>query len=238
MATGLHSMFAPLCCSAMSAAASHWDQLHDQRRFRPVYPNENVVRFLIASTCHNANAVRSLRFLDIGVGAGRHTRLAIELGLASYGADISYTGLHHARQRLQGTGSPIRLVQGSMLALPFPDNSFDLALGFGVFYYGTRDQMRLAIAEMRRVLAVRGRGFVVLRTHEDYRFGKGEELEPNTFRLSISDTNEFGTIQHFVTSHDVVTYFSQFTSINLERTETTFAAGKYKNSDWLITVEK
>jgi ubiquinone/menaquinone biosynthesis C-methylase UbiE len=235
MAMGLHSMFAPLCCSPMLDAASHWDQLHDQPRFRPVYPNEHVVRFLIAST---RKRLRPLRFLDIGVGAGRHTRLAIELGLASYGADISYSGLHHARQRLLGTGSPIRLVQGSMLALPFPDNSFDLTLSFGVFYYGTRDQMRLAIAEMYRVLAVHGKGFVVLRTEEDYRFGKGEELEPNTFRLSISDTNEFGTIQHFVTSRDVVTYFSQFANINLERTETTFAAGKYKNSDWLITLEK
>jgi ubiquinone/menaquinone biosynthesis C-methylase UbiE len=222
----------------MLDAASHWDQLHDQPRFRPVYPNEHVVRFLIASTCHNANALRPLRFLDIGVGAGRHTRLAIELGLACYGADISYSGLHHARQRLLGTGSRIRLVQGSMLALPFPDNSFDLTLSFGVFYYGTRDQMRLAISEMHRVLAVHGKGFVVLRTEEDYRFGKGEELEPNTFRLSISDTNEFGTTQHFVTSGDVVTYFSQFANLNLERTETTFAAGKFKNSDWLITLEK
>jgi hypothetical protein len=33
----------------MTEAASHWDQLHNHRRFRPQYPNDHVVRFLLDS---------------------------------------------------------------------------------------------------------------------------------------------------------------------------------------------
>ena len=125
-----------------------------------------------------------------------------------------------------------------MLALPFADCSVAAALSFGVFYYGTADEMKQAIKELSRVLVHGGRAFVVLRTTGDYRFGKGEKLRHNTFRLTITDTNEYETVQHFITAEDIANYFSVFSRLSFERTETTFANRTALNSDWLITVEK
>lgn len=181
----------------MDGSVRHWDQLHENPRFRPTYPNDHAVRFLIASRAMLENGARC-RFLDIGAGAGRHMKLASDLGFDPHGIDVSSVGLRHAHERLDAMKVRHQLAQASMLALPFADGSFSVVLSFGVFCYGTADEMRRAIHEARRVLVHGGRLFVVLRTTQDYRFGKGEQLEPTTFRLKIKDTNEYDTVQHFV----------------------------------------
>jgi ubiquinone/menaquinone biosynthesis C-methylase UbiE len=133
---------------------------------------------------------------------------------------------------------PHRLAQASMSALPFRDAAFVAVLSYGVFYYGTADEMKRAIQETHRVLAVGGKAFVVLRTAQDYRFGKGKRLDINTYQLEIMDTNEFGTVQHFVRAEDVPSYFADFSKLSLEKTETTTAERTRVDSDWLITAEK
>jgi len=220
----------------MTDGSAHWDQLHGNPRFRPQYPNDHVVRFVLGS--------RSLlekgraRFLDIGVGAGRHCKLASDLGFETYGIDTSFVGLQHANLRLGETDPGHLLVRASMLALPFADSSFNVLLSFGVFYYGTASEMRQAIAEAHRVLTPGGRAMIVSRTVDDYRFGRGDELDHNTFRLNIADTNEFGTVEHFLDKGDIETYFGAFSRIGFEKTETSTANRTRLDSDWLITLEK
>jgi SAM-dependent methyltransferase len=222
---------------AMSDSSSHWDALHRQPRFRPVYPNDHVVRFLMT----NRELLQThppARFLDIGLGAGRHTKLAAELGFRTFGIDISLVGLQHARERVQTVGLQASLSQASMLALPFTDSSFTVVLSFGVFCYGTGKEMRQAIAEVRRILVPGGKAFLVLRTTDDYRFGKGTALDHNTFQLSISETNELHSTQHFLAAEDVPAYFAAFSQVSFEKSETTFGNRSGINSDWLITVER
>ena len=178
------------------------------------------------------------RVLDLGTGGGRHLKLIAELGFEPYGLDISLTGLRHARETCMRTGVRPVVIKGSMLALPFCDRSFDLVLSFGVFYYGKAAEMRNAIAELFRVLREEGKAFLVLRTTNDYRFGKGDRIESQTFRLNIYDTNEHGTIQHFLREEDLPKYFRAFSTLNFEKTETTFSGRLHANSDWLITVQK
>lgn len=219
-------------------SAAHWDTLHDQPRFRPVYPNEHVVRFLMANRNKQLPNTAKPRVLDLGAGGGRHLKLIAELGFEPYGLDISLTGLRHARATCVRIGVRPAVVRASMLALPFHSESFDLVISFGVFYYGTTVEMRQAIAELARVLCCEGKAFLVLRTTSDYRYGQGEEIEPRTFRLNIHDTNEHGTVQHFLGEADVIEYFRAFSQVNFERTETTFRERQHSNSDWLITVQK
>jgi ubiquinone/menaquinone biosynthesis C-methylase UbiE len=78
-----------------------------------------------------------------------------------------------------------------MTDLPFESDVFDAAVAYGVFYYGTRAEMRKAIGELHRVLKPGGQAFVVLRTTDDYRYGKGEALEPDTFLLEIARNSDW-----------------------------------------------
>lgn len=217
--------------------ASHWNHLHNQPRFRPIYPSDHVVRFMMANRLAREGETRP-RFLDIGLGAGRHIKLASELGLAAFGVDISISGLSHAREQLHNAHLEPSVALASFQSLPFRDHCFQLALSFGVFYYGAAEDMRRGIAEAHRVLKSGGKLFAVLRTVNDYRFGRGEELARNTFRLIIDDTNECGTLQHFLAAEDIPDYFRAFRNIAFEKTETTTAARTQLHSDWLITAEK
>ena len=217
-------------------AELQWDALHALPRFRPRYPSEHVVRFLFG---HFPDADRGrFRALDIGVGGGRHAKLLADLGFQTAGVDLSSQGLVHARRWLADNGQPARLCQASMFALPFADAVLDAVVSYGVYYYGDRAGMRRAVGELRRVLRPGGWGFVVLRTDGDYRYGKGVEMEPHTFRLTISDTNEAGSVMHFLTEENVPAMFDGFAELRFERTETTFGSRRNRNSDWLIEVRK
>lgn len=219
-------------------AAKRWDGLHSQARFRPRYPSEHVVRFLLGHYPDSLRASGGLRAIDIGMGGGRHSRLLGELGFAAVGSDISIAGLLHTRESVVCDGRGPPLVLASMAALPFRADSFDAAVSFGVFYYGNCITMRRAIGELYRTLKPGGWGFVVLRTVDDYRYGKGEPLEPDTFRLTISDTNELGAVMHFLSEGSVPKYFEQFALVEFEKAEATFRDRTCVNSDWLITVRK
>ena len=221
----------------MRESAAKWDELHANPRFRPAYPSEPVVRFLL-SVRASLPADLPPRFLDIGTGAGRHLALASELGFFPVGTDVSQNGLHHARERLTAKNASHAVLCTGMTELPFADNTFPVVLSYGVFYYGTADETRKAISESRRVMCTGGKILVVLRSTRDYRFGKGEELEFNTYRLKISDTNEFGATLHFVTAADIPEYFREFTQVSFESAEFTFGNRSRLNSDWIITAEK
>lgn len=221
----------------MSSSITHWNDLHHNPRFRPIYPNEDVVRFLLATSGQQKDHGQ-LRLLDIGTGAGRHMKLAGELGFSVYGLDISLTGLTHARERLQQAGIAHSLVLGSMTSLPFGDSSFHTVISYGTFYYGTAREMQRAIAETHRVLAAGGRCFLVLRSTNDYRYGKGREIEPRSYQLEIPDTNELNTVQHFLRAEDVSDYFGAFSRVSFEKVDFTFGNRTRLNSDWLVTAEK
>ena len=220
----------------MPDSATHWNALHANPRFRPAYPNEDVVRFLIG--LRSELPAQKHRLLDVGTGGGRHLRLAAELGFSAFGIDISFTGVSHARACLQQNKLVAAVAVASMANLPFAEASFHAVVSYGSFYYGSSQIMRQAIAEAHRVLIPGGKSFVVLRSTDDYRFGKGRELGPNTFELDISETNELGTIQHFLAAEDIPEYFSLFPNVSFEKAEWTACGRTRLNSDWLITAEK
>lgn len=221
---------------ATAEALRHWDQLHAQPRFRPVYPSEPAVRFLVG---HFPDPARGhLHALDIGVGGGRHTKLLCDLGFRTAGVDISAEGLRHCRRWLEDARQRATLAQAEMTRLPFLDVTFDTAIAYGVYYYADAAGMARAIAELYRVLRRGAPGLVVLRSIDDYRCGKGACLGPGTYRLEIEETNEYGTVQHFLSEDDVPRMFRAFAELHFEKAETTFGERHAKNSDWLIHVRR
>lgn len=218
--------------------ALFWEKLHEDRRFRPAYPNEDVVRFLVRNFSSASNSGDSPRLLDIGVGGGRHVKLLCEMGFEPYGIDVSSTGLSHTRNCIAKEDWDAGLIRATMAALPFKGGIFDGAISFGVFFYGNGSQTKEAIHELHRVLRPGGKAFIALRTTDDYRYGKGDEIEPNTFLIQVHDTNEYGTTQHFLDERAVVDYFSPFSGISFEKMDATFMGRKAVNSDWLVTAEK
>jgi SAM-dependent methyltransferase len=97
--------------------------------------------------------------LDVGCGTGQLGAAIASLGFDVFGVDLSASMVSKARQRgLVGTYA------GVTTALPFADNTFDLALTVATLHHlETPERVATTIAEMGRV--VKPGGYVVLWDH-------------------------------------------------------------------------
>jgi SAM-dependent methyltransferase len=101
--------------------------------------------------------VRGRRLLEIGLGYGTLGEALARMGADYHGLDIAagpVTMLRARLARVEGA-RPEQVVQGSVLALPFEDASFDHVVSIGCLHH-TGDLFG-AIAEVRRVLRPGGR---------------------------------------------------------------------------------
>ena len=116
------------------------------------------------------------RVLDIGSGPGfLAAEMAAEVGPDGrvHGIDPSESMLAGARRR----GAPVEYSTGDALALPFPDEHFDVAVCTQVYEYV--EDIAAALAEARRVLRTGGR-LLVLDTDWDsivWHSGDRERME-------------------------------------------------------------
>jgi SAM-dependent methyltransferase len=94
---------------------------------------------------------RPTSILEIGCGYGKQLRaLRGHLGVPLVGIDFSSTQLGQARAYLDGLDG-IGLVQGSGLALPFPDGAFDLVLTSAVILHNPPEDAERIRREVLRV---------------------------------------------------------------------------------------
>ena len=111
------------------------------------------------------------RVLDLGCGSGWATRLLARLvgdGPAGFGqvvgVDISDEMIRQARTASKDFEN-VMFVVGSALQIPWEENFFDKVLSVESFYYYP-DQDR-ALAELFRVMAPRGRLFILINLYKD-----------------------------------------------------------------------
>jgi ubiquinone/menaquinone biosynthesis C-methylase UbiE len=112
-------------------AAAHWN------KFRHAGLGED---FLEGRTC-----------LDAGSGSGRAVRSMLQDGAAKvFAIDVGEECVRNTRERNASWGDRLVVEQGSVLALPFPDNMFDFVHCDGVLHHtsgpfaGFRELVRVA----------------------------------------------------------------------------------------------
>ena len=102
--------------------------------------------------------------LDVGCGTGTLAILAKETvgpSAAVCGVDASAAMLARARAKAARAGVEVRFENAAAQALPFPDSSFDLALGTMMLHHLGRAARRELAAELRRVAKPGGRVLLV-----------------------------------------------------------------------------
>jgi SAM-dependent methyltransferase len=109
-----------------------------------------------------AHFFQGRRCLDAGCGGGRYAIAMVLMGASSVaGIDISECGLQDARRRQQQLGiDNIRFETGSVLDLPFPNESFDFACCSGVLHH--TPGVERGLQELARVLRRGGSLYLLL----------------------------------------------------------------------------
>ena len=98
---------------------------------------------------------RDLQVLDVACGTGNLAVIAAKRGCTVSGIDIAANLIAQARSRTAAAGLSIDFREGDAEALPFANDSFDLAMSmFGVMF---TPQPAVAAAELRRVTKPGGR---------------------------------------------------------------------------------
>ncbi len=182
---------------ARSRQKAAWDEAYQQSHPRWRGPSD-----LQLSALHG-------RVLELGCGDGKTAIGLVEKNLDVIGLDQSRTALSILRDRAKDDG--LRLVQADALALPFTEGSFDAVTAVHLIDHLLSDDRSKATVEINRVL--RPGGMVVGRffSIDDMRFGKGEEIESDTYLRGN------GVFTHYFTEEEILALFPGYRVLSIVR---------------------
>jgi SAM-dependent methyltransferase len=181
---------------------AEWDRSYRNRDNFVFYPHEEVIRFVSKYIRKRTGLDESrdvvpdaghTRVLDLGCGIGRHVIYCHEMGLESFGVDLSAEAIQVAVEWAARRGIPdprSRIMQGDIRRLPWEDGFFRCAVSHGVLDSMPFDIARAACTELARVMAAGGLVYCDLISGDDSAHAReysGEEV--------VTTSHERGTVQ-------------------------------------------
>jgi ubiquinone/menaquinone biosynthesis C-methylase UbiE len=208
---------------------SEWNVHYKKNKSVLSYPDENLVR-LIAVELKKREGNAGLKAIDIGCGSGRHMALLEDSGIAEvYGSDYSLNALNICRD----AGFPL-VINCDNKNLPYKDGTFDIAVAWGSLHYSTKDEMRLMLSEVKRIIKPGGSLFATLRRDNDTYLKTGTHLGGNTWRTGLDDLT--GTVASFFSENEIKEIFSSFAGFSYGWMERTIIGDTGKIiSHWVIS---
>jgi SAM-dependent methyltransferase len=151
--------------------------------------------------------VRS-RVLELGCGNGKTLTAMIQRGWDVTAMDFASRAVTLSKRLVRGAFHGDVMVADAR-CLPFKNTSFDAVFALHVIGHMHKvDRVRI-ISELPHILKPGGTLFFSDFSINDFRFGKGNETEPATFRRSP------GIITHYFTQEEVIDLFSKFTLVSI-----------------------
>lgn len=97
------------------------------------------------------------RLLDIGCNWGRWSIAAAQKGFKPIGLDPSLEAVLAARRVSKQLGVETDFVVGDARYLPFSDQAFDVVFSYGVYQHLSKENVKISLDEVRRVLIDKGK---------------------------------------------------------------------------------
>ncbi len=211
---------------------NEWNSHYKKNKSVLTYPDENLVR-LVAREINSRKEIKGLKAIDIGCGSGRHMALLEDSGISGvYGSDYSINALNICRD----AGFPL-VINCDNRHLPFRDETFDMAIAWGSLHYSSKDEMRIMLEEIKRIIRAGGSLFATLRRDNDTYLKTGTHLGNNTWRTGLDDLT--GTVASFFSEDELKDIFGIFGSFSYGWMERTIIGDTGKViSHWVISAKR
>lgn len=217
----------------MNKSTYFWDLTWSNAECQPWFPDEQVVRFLSRYVCKKfgfddsdvnyftTNSCPS--GLDIGCGKGRHAIAFAQLGIDSYGCDISPVAISFCNSWATSKKLNVKF-DICFNTLPYQSNKFDFIVCHAVLDHMLWADRLKMICEIDRVLKDQGTLFISLITTNDNSYSKGRFLEHDTWL--IEEGNEKSLPQAFFDESRIEKEFEGWKILTLEKIDTISLRGR------------
>ena len=130
----------------MSIAFDQVADIYDETRAL----HSDIMSQLMQAIVQMSRATPNTHFFEPGIGTGRIALPLLEQGYTYTGLDISEPMMEKLRQKAQGIAGSLILINGDVTALPFPNDTFDVAIAAHLLHLVP--DWQTALEEMYRVL--------------------------------------------------------------------------------------
>lgn len=212
-----------------------WDTVYKTQGMVQKKPSSFLIRNLDQLKQRKVKKV-----LDVACGTGRNAILLAKEGFGVIGIDPSKTALQMLEKNAeeQEVSDKIDVKEGVQEDLPFEDESFDAVVAISTFHHNKLEGAEKTIGEFYRVLKKSGLLVMNCISTKDRRFGRGQEIEPNTF-IKFGEIDDY-LPHHFFSEDEITKLVGRFKVIELkENTETAkapFTPGT--RGFWEVVAEK
>jgi len=135
-----------------------------------------------------------------GVAYGRNAKPFVEAGMSVTGIEISEKAIEIAKQN----HFSICIITGSVLEIPLESTLYDAIFCFHLVHLFFKNDRIKLIEKFKNQVKIDGYTFVVIMPELEETFGKGVEIEENTYE------QKKGKPVHFFTESDLLTHFREF----------------------------
>jgi len=205
----------------LKSTTNIWNEHYTRVKSRLLYPDENLVRILTKIE------IKSGAALDFGAGSGRHSILLKNFGFDVTSVDYSENSLGLIKE----LDPSIKTVLAPEPPYPFPKDSFDLIVSWGVLHYNPEETISKILAEKHRILKKGGYLAGTIRADRD------TFLRVKEGKISAKDLE--GADAKLYSKENVVSLLSHFSNTQLGYMERT-PIGKLdeKISHWIFLCRK
>ncbi|MDI6904417.1 MAG: class I SAM-dependent methyltransferase [Candidatus Bathyarchaeia archaeon] len=111
----------------------------------------------------------------------------------------------------------VSFIRATMTNLPFSDSCFDAVISVSVIHHAIKKDIVKTINEIYRALKRNGVFLTNLVSVKDPRYGTGQRVENNTFRiLEAFEEKHFEELHHFFTKREISKLLAPFAKAKVE----------------------
>jgi ubiquinone/menaquinone biosynthesis C-methylase UbiE len=147
--------------------------------------------YIFLDYCNNSSLEKEVLECGAGIGPSMEPLLVrfFDYGYETHGIDISEERLMNAQEYCDENELDLDIRKGDMREIPFEDESMSFVYSYNTIFHMTKEDVGIAIREIKRVLKPEGLCFVNFLSVDSESFGSGEEVGKGEFLEKHSNTD-------------------------------------------------